>query len=266
MRYVPRNIRTLLAQQSGQIQLLIIAPILALFFLSLVVRTANSAIDPSLEKKKVNQQLKQRLMEVRGADPQRFPDLEARVQYNEAQPGSWQMVTKQSQPAFTLTPPTASVEEKQSLQGRLSKKPTYTWKLAQGNSLSHLLLAYTSTIKLNKKTSSRVKIDNAEDVKKAVAAAQPKKPTQSLVITAALSPVPLPAPAPIKKEEVIPLPLSHVVHTIKKQETLEKIFKRIGIPSNEAAKWISVAKKNNAFRNLRPNQTLELTFIEESFN
>ena len=265
MRYVQRNIRTLLAQQSGQIQLLIIAPILALFFLSLVVRTANSAIDPSLEKKKVNQQLKQRLLEVRGADPQRFPDLEARVQYHDAQPSSWQMVTEQLQLAFTLTPPAASVEEKQSSQGRPSKKPTYIWELAQGNSLSHTLLAYTST-KLNKKTSSHVKIDNAEDVKKAVAAAQPKKPTQSPVITAALSPVPLPAPAPVKKEEVIPLSPSHVVHTIKKQETLEKIFKRIGIPSNEAAKWISAAKKNDAFRNLRPNQTLELTFIEESFN
>lgn len=94
MRYVQRNIRTLLAQQSGQIQLLIVAPILTLFFLSLVVRAANSAIDPSLEKKKVNHQLKQRLLEVRGADPQLFPDLEARVQHDNAQPGSWQVVTE----------------------------------------------------------------------------------------------------------------------------------------------------------------------------
>jgi murein DD-endopeptidase MepM/ murein hydrolase activator NlpD len=265
MRYVQRNIRTLLAQQSGQIQLLIIAPILTLFFLSLVVRTANSAIDPSLEKKKVNQQLKQRLLEVRGADPQRFSDLEARVQPDSAQPSSWQMVKEQSQLAFTLIPLTASVEEKQLSQRQPSKKPTYIWDLTQGNTLGHTLLAYTSTTKLNKKTSLLVKVDNTDEIKKAISDTQAKKPAQSPVIIAALSPVPLPAPAPVKKE-VIPLPPAHVVHTIKKQETLEKIFKRIGIPSNEAARWISAAKKNNSFRSLRPNQTLELTFIEESFN
>jgi murein DD-endopeptidase MepM/ murein hydrolase activator NlpD len=56
---------TLLFQQSGQIQLFIIAPILTLFFLSLVVRTASSAVDSSLEKKKVTQQLKRRLNQVR---------------------------------------------------------------------------------------------------------------------------------------------------------------------------------------------------------
>ena len=62
MRYIVKaKIRTLLAQQSGHIQLLIFAPILTLFLLSLVVRTANSAIDPTLEKKKITQQLKQRL-------------------------------------------------------------------------------------------------------------------------------------------------------------------------------------------------------------
>jgi murein DD-endopeptidase MepM/ murein hydrolase activator NlpD len=69
MRYVVQaRIRTLLAQQSGHIQLLIFAPILTLFLLSLVVRTANSAIDPTLEKKKVTQQLKQRLIEVRNVE------------------------------------------------------------------------------------------------------------------------------------------------------------------------------------------------------
>jgi hypothetical protein len=144
MRSVQGKIRTLLAQQSGQIQLLIIAPILTLSFLSLVVRTANSAIDPSLEKKKVNQQLKQRLLEVRGADPQRSPDLEARVQHNDAQPGSWRMVTEQSQHAFTLTLP--------------SKESMYSWKLAQGISLGHTLLSSPPTTKPNKKTSSRVKM------------------------------------------------------------------------------------------------------------
>ncbi len=69
MRYIVRaRIRTLLAQQSGHIQLLIFAPILTLFLLSLVVRTANSATDPTLEKKKITQQLKRRLIEVRNAE------------------------------------------------------------------------------------------------------------------------------------------------------------------------------------------------------
>ena len=54
---------TLLTQQSGHIQLLIVAPILTLSFLSLVVRTASSAVDSSLEKKKVTEQLKRRLSE-----------------------------------------------------------------------------------------------------------------------------------------------------------------------------------------------------------
>jgi hypothetical protein len=55
----------LLAQQTGQLQLLIIAPILTLSFLSLVVRTASSAVDPALQKQKVVDQLKQRLIEVK---------------------------------------------------------------------------------------------------------------------------------------------------------------------------------------------------------
>jgi hypothetical protein len=57
-------LQRLLAQQSGQIQLFIIIPSLTLFFLSLIVRTASSAIDPTLEKKKVAEQLRQRLSEV----------------------------------------------------------------------------------------------------------------------------------------------------------------------------------------------------------
>ncbi len=57
-------LQRLLAQQSEQVQLLIIIPSLTLFFLSLIVRTASSAIDPALEKKKVTEQLRQRLSEV----------------------------------------------------------------------------------------------------------------------------------------------------------------------------------------------------------
>jgi hypothetical protein len=50
--------------QSDHIQLLILIPSLTLVFLSLIVRTASSAIDPTLEKKKVTEQLRQRLSEV----------------------------------------------------------------------------------------------------------------------------------------------------------------------------------------------------------
>src|SRR5215831_6507407 len=65
MQYLRGTIKSLLAQQSGQIQLFIIAPILTLSLLSLVVRTASSAVDASLEKKKVTEQLKRRLNQVR---------------------------------------------------------------------------------------------------------------------------------------------------------------------------------------------------------
>lgn len=64
MRYLKGTLYAILAQESGHIQLLLIAPILALSFLSLVVRTASSAVDPTLEKKKVTEQLKRRLSEV----------------------------------------------------------------------------------------------------------------------------------------------------------------------------------------------------------
>ncbi|HZT35291.1 MAG TPA: hypothetical protein VFA15_05200, partial [Nitrososphaera sp.] len=52
------------AQQAGQIHLLILAPLFTLAFLSLLVHTASSAIDPALEKQKVTEQLKRRLSEL----------------------------------------------------------------------------------------------------------------------------------------------------------------------------------------------------------
>ncbi|MBI3757752.1 MAG: M23 family metallopeptidase [Deltaproteobacteria bacterium] len=69
MRKLKGTLLTLLAQQSGQINLLIVAPILTLSFLSLVVRTASSAVDSSAEKKKVTEQLKRRLSEVQNERP-----------------------------------------------------------------------------------------------------------------------------------------------------------------------------------------------------
>jgi len=283
MRYVQGKIRTLLAQQSGQIQLLIIAPILTLSFLSLVVRTANSAIDPSIEKKKVNQQLKQRLLEVRGADPRRLADPEARVS-GEGQPArtnpetekgsqsthyTWQLVTEFSQIAQltpSLTAPVAIVEEKKGAPQQPSLNQTSGWTLAQGNSLSHIFLIADPTTKKTEKTSPQIQIHAAGDVKKVLATTQPqKKSTPVPIVTAALTPVPLPPPpTPVKKEEALLPPPAQVVHIIKKRETLEKILKRLGVPSQEAAKWLKVAKTEAVFRNLRPKRTLELNFIEET--
>ena len=68
MQYLRGTLKSLLAQQSGQIQLLIIAPILTLSFLSLIVRTASSAVDSSIEKKKITEQLKRRLNQVRSEE------------------------------------------------------------------------------------------------------------------------------------------------------------------------------------------------------
>ncbi|MGH7964985.1 MAG: hypothetical protein ACRERD_24750 [Candidatus Binatia bacterium] len=64
MKHWKRTLHRLLIQQSDQIQLLIIIPIITLAFLSLIVRTADSAVEPGLEKKRVTQQLKRRLNEV----------------------------------------------------------------------------------------------------------------------------------------------------------------------------------------------------------
>src|SRR5256885_1289234 len=58
------RITRLTLQQPSQIQELIIVPILTLLFLGLVVRTASSAVDLTVEKRKITEQLKRRLNEV----------------------------------------------------------------------------------------------------------------------------------------------------------------------------------------------------------
>ncbi len=57
------RITQLTLQQPSQIQELIIVPILTLLFLGLVVRTASSAVDLTVEKRKITEQLKRRLSE-----------------------------------------------------------------------------------------------------------------------------------------------------------------------------------------------------------
>ena len=64
MVYVKGAWRAFLSQQRGQIQLLIIAPILTLSFLGLLVRSASSAVDHHAAKKKIVAELKRRLDEV----------------------------------------------------------------------------------------------------------------------------------------------------------------------------------------------------------
>jgi murein DD-endopeptidase MepM/ murein hydrolase activator NlpD len=68
MKQLKGRFCALLAQQSGQIQFFIVAPILTLSFLSLLVRTANSALDPALAKRKVTEQLKHRLLELQNQE------------------------------------------------------------------------------------------------------------------------------------------------------------------------------------------------------
>lgn len=51
-------------QQPGQLQELILIPILTLVVLSFVVQSANSAVDPTMEKRKITEQLKRRLREL----------------------------------------------------------------------------------------------------------------------------------------------------------------------------------------------------------
>lgn len=64
MVYMKGVWRALMAQRRGQIQLLIIAPIITLSLLGLVVRSASSAVDRHLAKRQVVEHLKRRLQEV----------------------------------------------------------------------------------------------------------------------------------------------------------------------------------------------------------
>ena len=54
----------LLAHQNGQVQVLIIAPILVLCFLGFVVRAASSGVDPTLATNEITAQLERRLREI----------------------------------------------------------------------------------------------------------------------------------------------------------------------------------------------------------
>ena len=76
MVYMKGAWRTLSAQLRGQIQLLIIVPILALSLLGLVARGASSAVDQRLEKRKVSEQLKLRLSEVQNGPLHSHPEDE----------------------------------------------------------------------------------------------------------------------------------------------------------------------------------------------
>ena len=304
MRYVVRaRIRTLLAQQSGHIQLLIFAPILTLFVLSLVVRTANSAIDPTLEKKKVTQQLKQRLIEVRnsegvqsilstraGSDPQPgtkilkteadgqspektipTPTSVSRENLEDAPlsttaPAETWVVVENYMPLIPLTEPHGiATPQKNNEQPAVPEQ--YQWQIAQESHLFVFLnptLVTTRAKRTEEKPQAIAKIRSLEEVKIALENSERKQP--SPVITAALAPVPLPVPKlPQKEEPVVSFP-EYLSHKIKRNETLEKILKQEGIPAKEAAQWIKAAKKFTEFRTLRPGQVLELFFAQDVEN
>jgi len=310
MRSVQGKIRTLLAQQSGQIQLLIIAPILTLAFLGLVVRTASSAIDPSLEKKKVTQQLKQRLNEVRNAESSHFafearnregirvtklqdftepfqsisgrndlslldlrPQNETRTalggQSNEQ---NWQVIRGQTFPEtefYFLTPLTSPFNNGEEGQTIVSvSKSEEIWRIIKGNPRQIPLLASLATApafaRIEKPWGSKAKVHDNEEVRKAIESQTPKKTPAFLVITASIAPLPLlPAIQPSGGETPLPLLPQKVSYRIKKNETPEKIFKRIGISSAETAQWMKAARKLKEFRSLRPGQVLEFSFADE---
>jgi murein DD-endopeptidase MepM/ murein hydrolase activator NlpD len=305
MRYIVKaRLRTLLAQQSGHIQLLIFAPILTLFLLSLVVRTANSAIDPTFEKKKITYQLKQRLIEVRNAEGnQSIPS--ARVD-PEAQ-----SVTKSLKTEVPITSEkeasglTSTSEKRGEIEfsTQVSDRP---WVVAESASASDLLsvsptealdntsprgtedkqqsivaepnllstqwqvakddVQHFASFSLigEEKSQAVAKIRNLEDVKTALENPRQKKPAP--VLTAAVAPVPLPAPKFAQREEPSVSFPEYLSYRIKKNETLEKILKHVGVPKKEAARWIRASQKLTEFRSLRPGQVIELFFAQDVEN
>lgn len=135
MRKFKGTLLTFLAQQSGQIQLLIVAPILTLSFLSLVVRTASPAVDSSLEKRKVTEQLKRRLSEVQNEQP-----LLIEEQKTLAQPNATPIVSLLHSAEENTVDPT--------LQSALQTPPQPT---AASSLAQQLLLPLQVSIKVEKK-------------------------------------------------------------------------------------------------------------------
>ena len=316
MRHIVKaRTRTLLAQQSGHIQLVIFAPILTLFLLSLVVRTANSAIDPTLEKKKITYQLKQRLIEVRnaegsqpilsaraGTDPQpvaknlknkwdgRSSEQEASVfavagqshKATAATPpkspdGSWVVVEKEVTFDLLLTSSTeshviaSSQHDKENKQSTVLgfNSSTIQWQVAKDN--VEQFVSPSSLVAQTKRKEEKIQavakfhsLQAVQHVK--VALERPGQKDPAPVIMAAIAPVPLPIPQPAQKEEIsVSFPES-LSHKIKKNETLEKILKQVGVPKKEATQWIKASQKLTEFRKLRPRQVIELSFAQDVNN
>ena len=144
-----------------------------------------------------------------------------------------------------------------------------TWKIMRGNprqetSLAPMAIAALSPVFTRiEGTSPEVKIHDTEEVRKTIENQARRKTSPVPVVTASLAPLPFSAIQPSTEEvPLVPLP-QKIVHQIKKNETPEKIFKRIGISSAEAAQWIKVTRKLNEFRSLRPGQVLEFSFADE---
>src|SRR5215831_3116992 len=167
MQYLRGTIKSLLAQQSGQIQLFIIAPILTLSFLSLVVRTASSAVDSSLEKKKVMEQLKRRLSEVQ----------------NERQPEGESAKT----PTHSRAPISAKLPvqiQKYSLKVPAPQPPRLT---LHPSPAQQLMLPLQATVKVDKKKTTLASLLNGEGIEKDelnvwLAAAKKQKELRKLAV------------------------------------------------------------------------------------
>lgn len=339
MRYIVKaRIRTLLAQQSGHVQLLIFAPILTLFLLSLVVRTANSAIDPTLEKKKITQQLKQRLIEVRNVDGNP-PSLVAQsreetqtVPAKNAEAKGASPATAKSEPVVVATPakdseeknqistelareewtitehvpgdsllltglanPIAATEKKTDntqLSGSSKTFLSSQWKIAKNDlTLVFPLVKGTTSNKKKDEKPQGLKVPDVEVVKNELEGKTKKKEEEQIKLASRTS-IPLPAtpklstPVPLSVPSKPAIPVSpsatpkperqeeteaivfpeHLLLSIKKEETFEKILKRVGVPAKEVGQWTKVAGKHSEFLNLRPGQTLELFFSQDIEN
>ncbi len=149
MRNIRGTLLTLLAQQSGQINLLIVAPILTLSFLSLVVRTASSAVDSSVEKRKVTEQLKRRLHEVQNEKPGQGENAKivARPQTTVVIPAS---IAAQKAP----TPPTQNIAKFQ------LAAPQPVPLLTPVPLARKQLLPLTATVKVGKKATLATLLNN----------------------------------------------------------------------------------------------------------
>lgn len=215
----------------GHIQSLIIAPVLALFFLGIIVRNASSAVDHWVEEQKVTEQLQQRLSEVHKThypslldQPEKFFALELAAALPVASDESF------PQPAVAAL--ALSVEQGEQ---RLSEVHPMLHPLPfiQPEGLS----APGSAVELP-----------------AVSDESPSSPAVA-TITPAVEPLSQPHSFPFQ-----------TTYTVRKNDTFETILRGQGIGRKARARWITTwiaaAKKDKQVRNLQIGQRFSFVFAE----